>query len=253
MGRAIVRAITELPDARVHSAVEFPGSPYVGSDAGVLAGIDELGVRITDVLDGLKGADVVIDFTTAKSTPALVALATTLRMPVVIGTTGLDDSTNRGVEALSRVAPVVHAANYSVGVAVLNHLAAEAVRLLGDAYDAEIVEMHHHHKTDAPSGTALALAETVRKAKGFDAESLAFGREGNVGARPRAQIGVMTLRGGDVVGDHTLVLAGGGERLELTHRAHDRSLFARGAVRAAAWVVGRAPGRYAMRDVLGLP
>jgi 4-hydroxy-tetrahydrodipicolinate reductase len=171
----------------------------------------------------------------------------------VIGTTGLDERAEAAIDALAARAPVVVAPNMSPGVTLFFHLAARAAELLGPDYDAEIVEMHHRRKVDAPSGTAVRLGEVVARAKGFDPErAVVHGRSGQVGARPREEVGVMTLRGGDVIGDHTLVLAGEGERLELTHRASSRDIFARGAVRAARWVVGQPPGRYDMADVMGI-
>ncbi|MCA9582431.1 MAG: 4-hydroxy-tetrahydrodipicolinate reductase, partial [Myxococcales bacterium] len=182
----------------------------------------------------------------------LAAKAKATKTALVVGTTGLDDGAHRALQDAASVVPVVFAPNFSVGVNVLFHLAREATRLLGSDYDAEIVEMHHRHKVDAPSGTAVRLADVVREAKGVGNDALVYGRQGQVGARKADEIGVMTLRGGDVIGDHSLILAGEGERLELGHRAGDRGLFARGAVRAALWTRGQEPGFFGMEHVLGI-
>lgn len=252
MGRALVSAVLEQPALSLGAAVDAPGSPSLGQDAGTLAGTAPLGVLLTQDPAALAKTDVVIDFSTAAATEALLPALTAARVPAVIGTTGLSDSARRALGELARVVPVVQAPNYSIGVAVLNHVLGEAARLLGPDYDAELVEAHHKHKVDAPSGTALRLAETVRAAKGLPADALVTGRAGSAGPRRKEEIGVLALRGGDVVGDHTMFFYGPGERLEFTHRAHDRSLFARGAVRAAAWVRGQAPGIHGMEAVLGL-
>ncbi len=229
MGRAIVRALRD--DASFAIAALF--------DRGASKRLEHV--------------DVVIDFSTPEATAAMARECLRSKTKMVIGTTGLDASAHEAIDALARVAPVIVAPNTSVGVTVLLHLAAEAARLLGSEFDAEIVEMHHKKKIDAPSGTALAMASQVAKAKGLDESAFVHGRSGKVGARPAEQIGIVALRGGDVVGDHTLVLAGPGERIELTHRAHDRSLFALGALRAARWLSAcETPGRYGMRDVLGV-
>jgi 4-hydroxy-tetrahydrodipicolinate reductase len=246
MGRAIAEALLEDADAEACSGIEREGSLLVGGEV--------LGVPVSDDLDAaLAGCDVVIDFTTPEATARLAAACAAAKKPAVIGTTGLDAAAEAAIADLAAVAPVVVAPNMSMGVTLLFHLAARAAEALGPAFDAEIVEMHHRRKVDAPSGTAVRLAEVVARAKGLDpARHVVHGRSGQVGARPDAHSGVMTLRGGDVVGEHTLILAGTGERLELTHRATSRAIFARGAVRAARWVAGTAPGRYDMADVLGL-
>jgi 4-hydroxy-tetrahydrodipicolinate reductase len=176
------------------------------------------------------------------------------RVAAVIGTTGLDDGCERAIDELAKVAPVIVAPNFSVGVNVFWHIARVAVELLGPDFDIEIVEMHHRKKVDAPSGTALRLLDAVAKGRGVDPKKTAiYGRSGEMGARTNEEIGVLALRGGDVVGEHTLILAGPGERVEMTHRAHTREIFAHGAIRAAHWIVGQKPGRYHMGDVLGLP
>ncbi len=252
MGRAIVAVIAEDPNARLAGAYAAPDDAAMGRDAGELAGVGALGVCVASLPDTLD-ADVVIDFTHPGAVEAVAARCQVARVPLVSGTTGLGAEQERALDALAEQVPVVHAPNMSVGVNVLFHLAELATRLMGPDFDAEIVEMHHRHKVDAPSGTAVRLAERVAHARGLDPnEAVVHGRSGQVGARRDDEIGVMTLRGGGVVGEHTLLLAGPGERLELTHRAQDRSIFARGAVRAAHWIVDAHPGRYDMADVLGL-
>jgi 4-hydroxy-tetrahydrodipicolinate reductase len=255
MGHNLVRVIAEDKAAVLVSAIDRADHAALGQDAGVLAGLPEaLGVTLSAALrNALEHAEVVIDFSQPAAARALFEVCAERRIAAVVGTTGFDAATRAALDALCRVAPVVVAPNYSVGVNVLWALAAQAVRLLGSDYDIEIIEMHHKHKIDAPSGTAVRLTEVVAQARGLDpARSAMHGREGQVGARRPDEIGVHALRGGDVVGDHTLVLAGPGERIELTHRAHTREIFARGAVRAAHWVSGRAPGLYDMTDVLGI-
>lgn len=252
MGRSLVRVVHEVQDAELVGAVDH--GEAVGKDAGVLAGLDPLGVTVTsDAREGIAQADVVIDFTLPKATAGLLPLVEESGAKLVIGTTGLSDGTNAAIAALAKERGVVYAPNYSQGVTALFYLAERAAELMGPAFDAEIFEMHHRHKVDAPSGTAVKLLEVVARAKGVDPKKdRVCGREGQVGARTDAEIGVMTLRGGDVVGEHTLYLSGYGERLELTHRATDRMIFARGAVRAALWVAGKGPGLYDMFDVMGI-
>ncbi len=255
MGRSIVKVLSEDSSATLVSAIDRSGHPTLGQDAGLLAGLAEpLGVAVSAALpSALEHAEVVIDFSLPEPARALFKACAERRIAAVVGTTGFDAATRAALDALCKVAPVVVAPNYSIGVNVLWALAAQAVRLLGPEYDIEIVEMHHRHKVDAPSGTAVRLTEVVAQARGLDPQRAAVhGRQGQVGARRGDELGVHALRGGDVVGDHTLVLAGPGERIELTHRAHTREIFARGAVRAAHWVSGRPPGLYEMADVLGI-
>lgn len=252
MGRALVQLIAEASDLSLAAAIEGAKSPHLGKDAGELAGVGTLGVAISEELTLLAAADVVIDFSLPAALPALFAAVERHARPLVLATTGLSAAQWSEVDALSKRVPLVAAPNYSTGVAVLYHLAQRAAQLLPE-FDMEIVEMHHRHKVDAPSGTALGLAEAAARGRGWNArERLVYGREGQVGARTDGEIGIMTLRGGDVIGDHTLILAGSGERLELTHKATNRVLFARGALRAARWVADKAPGRYGMPEVLGL-
>ncbi len=253
MGREVIRALVS-PDQpgggfRLVAAVARSAQ---GVDAGTLAGIGPLGVAVRSDLAPLEGADVVIDFSLPGAASALFSAAAERALPLVSGTTGLDASAEQALKALAAKAPVCWAPNFSQGVTLLMHLARQATVGAGEGFDAEIVEMHHRHKRDAPSGTAVRLAEVVGEAKGIGRDGWVQGRSGEVGARPQKELGVMALRGGTVVGEHTLILAGEGERIELTHRGEDRAIFARGAVRAAAWLRGQAPGLYGMEDVMGL-
>ena len=197
--------------------------------------------------------DAVIDFSFHEVTPGIAELAAANNLPLVIGTTGhTEDERAAILKAVEGKIPVVWAGNYSVGVNTLNYLTRKAAAILGEQYEPEVLEMHHHHKKDAPSGTAERLIEILREEYSLEKEQVVHGREGLVGARPRKEIGVHAIRGGDIVGEHTVFFCGEGERIELTHRATDRKIFAQGAVRAAQWAVGKAPGIYNMEDVLGL-
>ena len=214
-------------------------------------------VRRVDAGDKLSaatftGVDAVVDFSSHEATLALAKLAAAHKIPLVIGTTGHTPAERKAITALAKKIPMVWAGNYSVGVNVLNFLARRAASVLGPRYNVEIVEMHHRDKKDAPSGTAEKLLSIVREARALSEKQVVHGRHGLVGARPEAEIGVHALRGGDVVGDHTVIFAGDGERVELTHKASSRAIFAVGALQAARWVAGRAPGLYGMEDVLGL-
>ena len=255
MGGALVRGVAARPDAfRLAAALERPDSPALGRDAGVVAGIEPAGVAITAAPEEAYAASrVAIDFTFHTAVPASIRLAAAHGCAYVLGTTALDESELAVVREASERIPVVHAANMSLGVNVLLDLVRRAASILGLDYDAEIVEMHHRHKKDAPSGTALALGAALAEGREqrLD-ETLVNGRAGLVGERPRGEIAIHALRGGDVVGDHTVVFAADGERVELVHRASSRECFVGGALAAARWLVGRAPGLYSMRDVLGL-
>lgn len=255
MGQNIASVIEDDANADLVAAMDRPDSELIGQDIAKVTGGQPRGVLITaDVEEFLANVEVVIDFSIACATEKLLPMCASQQIPMVIGTTGLDGSTRAGLERAAEMLPIVFAPNYSQGVNALYFLAARATELMGPTFDAEIVEVHHRHKVDSPSGTAMRLAEVVTVAKKLDAERVVtHGRSGQVGARPRDEVGVMALRGGDVVGEHTLYLVGEGERLELTHRATDRSIFARGAVRAAHWVVGRPAGLYDMADVMGIP
>jgi 4-hydroxy-tetrahydrodipicolinate reductase len=254
MGRLVLALAHAEADLRVAGAVETPGHRAVGRDAGEVAGTPALGIRVGDDLAAVCAREhVVIDFTVPAATVAHARIAAERGAGLVVGTTGLDAVQDRELRALAARTRAVIAANYSAGVAVLGELVAAAARLLDRSFEAEIVELHHHGKTDAPSGTALALGRLVAAARSLDFGTAAvLGREGQVGARRPDDIGIAALRGGDVVGDHTVIFAGLGERLELTHRAQSRECLARGALRAARWVAGRPAGVYSMRDVLGL-
>jgi 4-hydroxy-tetrahydrodipicolinate reductase len=239
---------------RVAGAIEAPGHAALGRDAGEVAGGSPLGVRVSDDLAAVCGREqVVLDFTTPAATLDHVRIAAPCGAALVVGTTGLDVEQDRELRRLATGTRAVVAANMSIGVTVLTEVVGAAARLLGPEFEAEIVELHHHAKKDAPSGTALALGRAVAAARSqrFDAVAV-LAREGLVGARRPDEIGIVALRAGDAVGDHTVVLGGLGERLELTHRAQSRDCLARGALRAAAWVAGRPPGVYSMRDVLGM-
>jgi 4-hydroxy-tetrahydrodipicolinate reductase len=252
MGRTMVQLIDEADDLALVAAIDSETSKELGRDAGELAGVKSLGVALSSHLSSMEGADVVIDFSLPRALPSLFDRLEKEPLPLVLATTGLDDALWARVARLEKRLPLIAAPNYSTGVAVLYHLAEQAAALLPD-FDLEIIEMHHRNKVDAPSGTALGLLDAAARGRETDGRAHAvYGRQGQPGARTNAEIGVMTLRGGDVIGDHTLLLAGPGERLELSHRASNRALFARGALRAARFLVGKPAGRFTMPQVLGL-
>jgi len=253
MGQALVRCAGRLTAVRVVAALEQTGHAAMGRDAGTLAGVGHLGVPLTDNADAAGSADALIDFTFHTAAPGNVAQACRLGKAMVIGTTGLDEDETRAVRAAAARIPIVWAPNMSLGVNLLFAMAARAAAVLGLDYDVEIIETHHRHKQDAPSGTALRLAEKIAEGRGQNlADALTHGRTGFVGERPRGQIGMHAVRAGDAVGDHTVIFATEGERLELGHRATSRDALAMGALRAAIWVADRKPGLYDMQDVLGL-
>jgi 4-hydroxy-tetrahydrodipicolinate reductase len=254
MGQALVQAVSSDSETELVAASEAPGAAAVSQDAGAVAGVAPLGVRVGDDLEALvQSSEAVIDFTVPAVTRELAGLCEAAGKPLVVGTTGLAEEDLATLRQAAAAAPVVFAPNMSVGINVLLQLAAEAARLLGPGYELEIVEAHHHNKVDAPSGTALRLAEVVAEATGGDlSERACYGRKGAVGRRSAREIGIHTVRGGDIVGEHTVMYCGDGERVELTHRASSRQTFARGAVRALKWVAARPPGLYDMQDVLGL-
>lgn len=248
MGLTITR-LAEAAGATIVGACCSPDDPAVGRDIGELAGLGTLGVVTTpDVGSALLGADVVIDFSTAAAVPALFASAARQKVALVSGTTNLDEAGRRALEHAAASVPALWEPNMSLGVHVLAGLVEDAVRRLGAAFDVEIVEVHHRRKIDAPSGTAKRLALAARAARPELAEL--SGRAGDVGARKSSEMGVLALRGGDVIGDHTVHLFGDGERLELTHRATSRDVFAHGALRSARFLIGKAPGRYTLNDVV---
>jgi 4-hydroxy-tetrahydrodipicolinate reductase len=253
MGTQIVRLVRATEGMAVSGAVERPGAA-IGQDAGALAGLGPIGVAVADDLaKALSGADAVVDFTSHEASARHAEVCAERGVPLVIGSTGFTPDAKARVAAAARRVPIVLSPNMSVGVNVLFELVRQAAKVLGDAYDVEVVEIHHKKKRDAPSGTAVRLGELAAEALGRDPkDALAYSRHGILGERPPWQIGVQTLRGGDVVGEHTVYFCGEGERLELTHRATSREQFARGAVRAARWIAGRPAGLYDMADVLGL-
>ena len=253
MGRHVLEQVLMSSDLRLVGTLEGSRHPELGSDAGAMAG-RPTGVRLTDdVTTALAHANVLVDFSTPDATVNVLREAARMGVACVVGTTGLAPEASAALDEAARAVPVVAAPNMSAGVLVLGHVLREALRLLGPGYDVEIVEAHHRQKADAPSGTALRLAEIAASARGASLEDVAqHGRVGNTGPRSEREIGLHAVRGGDIVGEHTVYLVGDGERLELVHRAHSRLVFAAGALRAARWVVGRAPGKYGMAEVLGL-
>lgn len=255
MGQALVRAIHSMSGARVAGAIERQGSPYVGRDAGELAGIGPIDVAITDdPLPAFAKADGVLDFSVPAASVEFAGYAAQARIVHVVGTTGCSAEDDAKIAAAARHATIVKSGNMSLGVNLLAVLVEQAAKALAaDDFDIEILEMHHRHKVDAPSGTALLLGQAAASGRGVDlADNSVRARDGHTGARPQGTIGFATLRGGSVVGDHSVILAGTGERITLSHQAEDRAIFARGAVRAALWARGKKPGLYTMRDVLGL-
>lgn len=253
MGRMLVRAVAGTEGAVVAGGTERDAA-MAGQDLGTLAGLAPLGVGLTtDTAAVFAASDVVVDFTAPAATVAHVRLAAQAQVPMVIGTTGLSDADRAAIAEAARYVPIVQAANTSLGVTLLSALVEQVARSLGPEYDIEIVEMHHRRKVDAPSGTALALGEAAARGRAVDLAARSVrSRDGHTGARVAGDIGFATLRGGDVVGEHTVIFAGEAERIELVHKATDRAVFAHGAIRAAAWVRTQAPGLYGMKDVLGL-
>ena len=252
MGRAVLTAALADPDCAVTGGWVQADDPACGADLGRLAGGAALGIDASADLDTALGdAEVVIDFTLPGALAALLGACRRLGRPLVTGTTGLGSDEQAMVDTAAAELPIVQAANMSVGVTVLLDLAGRAAAALGTGFDAEILEAHHRHKLDAPSGTALAIGAAVSTVRDGDVPVEA-GRGPDSGARQTGAIGYASVRAGDIVGEHTLLLAGPGERVELTHRAADRAAFATGALRAAAWLRDQPPGRYGMRDVLGL-
>jgi len=254
MGRALVRAVAEAPGCSLAGGIDAPNHPDQGKDLGLLAGLEPLSILLFDEADALFGAaDVVVDFTVPAVTARHAAVAAETGTPYVVGTTGLEAEQQKAIEAAARKVPVVQAANFSLGVNLALALTRKAAAVLDDFFDIEIVEMHHRHKVDAPSGTALALGRAAAEGRGVDLDKVADrGRDGITGARKRGDIGFAVLRGGNVPGDHTVVFAGDDERIEISHKAGDRMIFARGAIRAAQWAAGKPAGLYSVQDMLGL-
>jgi 4-hydroxy-tetrahydrodipicolinate reductase len=254
MGRMLIRAVAETEGCILSGAIEREGAPVLGQDAGVLAGLAPLGVAVTDdPLPVFAAAEGVLDFTTPAATTFFAELAAQARIVHVVGTTGMEEADLAKLAAAAHHARIVRSGNMSLGVNLLAGLVRKVSAALGEDFDIEIVEMHHRMKVDAPSGTALLLGEAAAEGRGVAlADTRVSTRDGHTGARRPGDIGFATLRGGTVVGDHSVVFAGAGERLTLSHHAEDRAIFARGAVRAAQWAFDRPPGLYGMADVLGL-
>ncbi len=253
MGRALLEAVLAASDMRLHAALDRAGSPALEGDAGALVG-GLSGVKVSaDAAVVLSGADVLIDFTRPEATLHHLGVCVEQRVGLVIGTTGFDAAGKAAIEQAAKSIPVVFAPNMSVGVNLALKLLDMAARVLDEDFDIEITEAHHRHKVDAPSGTALRMGEVIANALGRDLKSCAvYGREGVTGERDSRTIGFATLRGGDIVGDHTVMFAGIGERLEITHKASSRMTFALGALRAARYLLGKPDGLFDMQDVLGL-
>jgi 4-hydroxy-tetrahydrodipicolinate reductase len=254
MGRRLIAEIAATPGCAVAGGSEAPGSGYINQDIGELAGIGRIGIPIGENVEKLmRDSEVVLEFTSPDATAAHAALAAGLGKPMVIGTTGLSAEQGEVVREAARAVPIVWSPNMSVGMNVMLVVVEEVARRLDADWDVEIFEMHHRGKIDAPSGTALALGRAVASGRGAAFDEVAQrARDGITGPRRRGDIGFAALRGGDAVGDHHVIFAGDGERLEFVHRATTRAIYAKGAVRAALWVVGRPPGLYGLREVLGL-
>lgn len=253
MGRMLIEAVLANADCRLGGALEVPASPLVGQDAGAFAG-KATGVAITsDLRAGLAASDVLIDFTRPEGTLAHLAVCRTLGVRAVIGTTGFTPAQKAQIEEHAEHAATVLAPNMSVGVNVMLRLVEQAARALGEGYDLEVLEIHHRHKVDAPSGTALALGEALARARGVPlAQAGVFARHGHTGERAPGSIGFATLRGGDAVGEHTVLYCGAGERIEIAHKSGSRANYAEGALRAARFVCTRERGLFGMAEVLGL-
>jgi 4-hydroxy-tetrahydrodipicolinate reductase len=254
MGKILIEAVGQADGARLTAAVDRPDSSLIGADAGELAALGKIGVTLVGDLNAvLDRFDVLIDFTHPSVTLKNLEVCRQAGKAMVIGTTGFSPEEKQLLNEAARQIPIVFAANYSVGVNLCLKLLDTAARVLGDDVDIEIIEAHHRHKVDAPSGTALRMGEVVADALGRDLQKVAvYGREGQTGARERETIGFATVRAGDVVGDHTVLFAADGERVEITHKASSRMTFAKGAVRAALWLQSQPAGLYDMQDVLGL-
>jgi len=253
MGRTLIDAVLAAPDCRLAAALDMPGSPALGQDAGAYAG-QHTGVAIrSDLYAALQHARYFIDFTRPEGTMAHLAACEAAGVAMVIGTTGFDESQLARIRAASQRIAIVMAPNMSIGVNVVFKLLEQAARALSQGYDVEIIEAHHRHKVDAPSGTALKMGEIVATALGRDLQQCAvYGREGVTGERDAATIGFATVRGGDIVGDHTVLFAGTGERIEITHRSNSRANYAQGSLRAVRFLRDKTQGLYDMQDVLGL-
>jgi len=254
MGRTLLTGIDNATDLKLSGGLDSPDSRWVNQDAGTLAGPSAAGIVITaDPAAAIRGAQSAIAFALPQGTPAIVAACVAAKCPLVLGTTGHNAEQLAAIDAAAKHIPIVMASNFSLGVNLLFKLAELAAKALNADYDAEVFEAHHRNKKDAPSGTALSIGHAVAKGRGTTLQNEGiYDRHGETGVRPRGAIGFSVLRGGDIIGDHTLTFAGLGERFELTHKAQDRMSFAAGALQAARWVVDKKPGLYSMQDVLGL-
>jgi 4-hydroxy-tetrahydrodipicolinate reductase len=255
MGSTLARMVHEAKGMALVGATEQRGSPVVGGDAGSAAGLGRLGVNVAEDLGAALSSgspNVVIDFTSAAASVEHARICADRGVALVVGSTGFTPESKAALARHARSVPIVVSPNMSIGMNLVIRAAAELAQRLGEGFDVEIVEAHHRLKKDAPSGTALRLAEEIARATGRGSEDFRMARQGQVGERTPREIGIQAVRGGDVVGDHTVYFLGHGERVELAHRANSRDQFARGALRAARWIVGRAPGQYDMEDVLGL-
>lgn len=254
MGRTLARMAHEVDGCALAGGIEQAGADVIGEDIGTLAGIGAIGVKAgDDALSLIAEVDGILDFTTPASSVACAELAAQARIVHVIGTTGFTQEDEARIKAAARHATIIKSGNMSLGVNLLAALTRKAAQALDEDFDIEIVEMHHHHKVDAPSGTALMLGEASAKGRDINLKDRSIRvRDGQTGPRPRGDIGFATLRGGSVIGEHSVIFAGADERIELTHRAQSRDIFASGAVKAALWGHGRGPGLFSMTDVLGL-
>ena len=254
MGGRIIHTIEATQGISLAAAFERAEHPSVGSDVGEVVGLGAKGLKIApDLQSVLEAGDVIIDFTQHQASVAHLRLAASAKKPVVIGTTGFTADELEIISKLAKDTPCVQAPNMSMGVNLMFKVVQDMAKALGEGFDVEIIEAHHHHKKDAPSGTAVKLAENLAHALGRNLEEVGvYKRHGMIGERRPEEIGIQTIRGGDIVGEHTVLFAGIGERLELTHKAHSRDNFARGAVKAAKWIVNQPPGLYDMQNVLGL-
>lgn len=252
MGGLIARLAVQDPDIELTGATEAPGHNLIGKNLSSVLNTEQLKGVVSDKLeDVLTNAEVYVDFTSPPATMKALEVCSRLKKSAVVGTTGLNDEQHAQIKEFAKNIAIVFSPNMSLGVNILATMVEKTASALGTDYDIEIIEAHHRMKADAPSGTALLLAKSAAKGRGLELEKCAvYGREGRPGARPAQQIGIMAVRGGDIVGDHTVLFAGNGERIELIHRAHSRETFARGALRAVKWVAGRAAGFYSMMDVL---
>ncbi len=254
MGRNLLKEVISTDGCFLSGGLSKAESDFIGYDLGLLAGLDNLGITVSDDVESfVSEADVIIDFTTPASTMNCLELTSRLNTAHIIGTTGLSGEQISNIENYAKKIPIVHSHNMSMGINILSNLVEQVARTLDDSFDIEIVEMHHKHKVDAPSGTALTLGKAAADGRNIALHDVARKtRDGQIGERETGEIGFSTIRGGDVIGDHTVIFAGNGERIELTHKASNRSIYASGAVRAAIWIEGKSSGLYSMKDVLGL-